>query len=140
MAVYHVLSKLKSRRTILVLYFVNTNLPGEKVQVLIPERKLRKVPTVWKVPKYIFSGPAQLFNIKFFRWWVHKHLSTWSFFVEFFCVEFFCGVFSGPHFPLFGLKTKIYSVNSRIHSKCRIIRTRKNWLFGQYSRSDQTIA
>ena len=33
--------------------------------------------------------------------------------------------FSGPYIPAFGLNTKIYSVNLRIQSKCRKIRTRK---------------
>ena len=33
--------------------------------------------------------------------------------------------FSGPYFPVFGLNTEIYSVNLRIQSKYRKIRTRK---------------
>ena len=33
--------------------------------------------------------------------------------------------FSGPCFPVFGLNTKIYSVNLRILSECGKIRTRK---------------
>ena len=45
------------------------------------------------------------------------------------------GVFSGPYFPVFGLYTEIYSVNLRIHSKYRKIRTRKNSVFGHFSRS-----
>ena len=53
------------------------------------------------------------------------------------------GVFSGPYFPTFGLNTEVYSVNLRIQSKCRKIRTRKNSLFGHFSRStsdgDNTI-
>ena len=33
--------------------------------------------------------------------------------------------FSGPWFPVFELKSKIYSVNLRIQSECGKIRTRK---------------
>ena len=39
------------------------------------------------------------------------------------------GVFSGSYFPVFGLKTEIYSVNLRIHSKYSKIRTRQNSVF-----------
>ena len=45
------------------------------------------------------------------------------------------GVFFGPYFPAFGLNTEVYSVNLRIQSKCEKIRTRKNSVFGQFSRS-----
>ena len=38
-------------------------------------------------------------------------------------------VFSGPCFPVFRLKTEIYSVKS----ECRKIRSRKNSVFGQFS-------
>ena len=44
-------------------------------------------------------------------------------------------VFSGPYFPVFGLNKKIYSVNLRIQSGYRKIRTRKNSVFGHFSRS-----
>ena len=44
------------------------------------------------------------------------------------------GVFFGPYFPVFGLNTEIYSVNLRIQSKYRKIRTRKNSVFGHLSR------
>ena len=40
------------------------------------------------------------------------------------------GVFSGPYFPVFGLNTEIYSVNLRIQSAYRKLRTRKNSVFG----------
>ena len=43
------------------------------------------------------------------------------------------GVFSGPYFPAFELNTE--RVSSSIHTKCRKIRTRKNSVFGQFSRS-----
>ena len=45
------------------------------------------------------------------------------------------GVFSGPYFPVLGLNTEIYSVNLRIQSEYRKIRTRKNSVFGHFSRS-----
>ena len=45
------------------------------------------------------------------------------------------GVISGLYFPIFGLNTEIYSVNLRIESKYREMRTRKNSAFGQFSRS-----
>ena len=45
------------------------------------------------------------------------------------------GVFSGPYFPAFGLNTERYSISLRIQSKCGKIRTRKNSVFGHFSRS-----
>ena len=45
------------------------------------------------------------------------------------------GVFSGPYFPLFGLNTEIYGVNLRIKYEYRKMRTRKNSVFGHFSRS-----
>ena len=45
------------------------------------------------------------------------------------------GVFSGPHFPVFGLNTEIYGVNIRIQTEYREIRTRKSSVFGHFSRS-----
>ena len=45
------------------------------------------------------------------------------------------GVFSGPYFLVFGLNTEIYGVNLRIQSEYRKIRTRKNSVFGHFSRS-----
>ena len=46
------------------------------------------------------------------------------------------GVFSGPHFPAFGLNTEIYySVNLRIQSECGNMRTRRNSVFGHFSHS-----
>ena len=44
-------------------------------------------------------------------------------------------VFSGPYFPAFGLNTERYSVSLRIQSECGKIRTRKNSVFGHFSRS-----
>ena len=49
------------------------------------------------------------------------------------------GVFSCPYFPTFGLNTERYGVRIReirIQSKCRKIRTRKNSVFGHFSRSE----
>ena len=45
------------------------------------------------------------------------------------------GVFSGPYFPAFGLNTERYGVSLRIQSECGKIRTRKNYVFGHFSRS-----
>ena len=42
--VYHILPELKLRRIFPALYFVNTNLPEERVQVLLPEKELGKLP------------------------------------------------------------------------------------------------
>ena len=44
-------------------------------------------------------------------------------------------VFSSPYFPVFGLNTEMYVVNIRIQSEYREIRTRKNSVFGHFSRS-----
>ena len=44
-------------------------------------------------------------------------------------------VISGLYFPIFRLTTEIYSVNLRIQSESRNIRTRNNSLFGHFSRS-----
>ena len=44
--------------------------------------------------------------------------------------------FSGPYFLVFGLNIEIYSVNLRIQSEYRKIRTRKNSIFGHFSHSD----
>ena len=46
------------------------------------------------------------------------------------------GVISGSYFPIFGLNTKIYSVNLTIQSKYRKIRTRNNSIYGHFSRSE----
>ena len=45
------------------------------------------------------------------------------------------GVFSGPYFPAFGLNTERYFVSLCIRSECGKIRTRKNSVFGHFSRS-----
>ena len=41
------------------------------------------------------------------------------------------GVISGLYVPVFGLNSEIYSVNLRIQSECRKIRTRNNSVFGE---------
>ena len=43
--------------------------------------------------------------------------------------------FSCPYFLAFGLNTERYSLSFRIHSECGKIRTRKNYVFGHFSRS-----
>ena len=45
------------------------------------------------------------------------------------------GVFSHPYFPVFGLNTDRCFVPFRIQSECGKIGTRKNSVFGQFSRS-----
>ena len=45
------------------------------------------------------------------------------------------GVFSGPYFRIFGLNAEVYSVNLCIQSEYKKIRTRKNSVFGHFSRS-----
>ena len=46
------------------------------------------------------------------------------------------GVISGPYFPVFGLNTEIYGVNSLSQSEYRNMRTRINSVFGHFSRSE----
>ena len=46
------------------------------------------------------------------------------------------GVISGLYFPVFGMNREIYGVNLRIQYEYRKIRTRKNSVFEQFSRSD----
>ena len=43
-------------------------------------------------------------------------------------------VISGPYFPVFGLNTAIYSVNLRLQTEYRKIRTRNNFVFGHFSK------
>ena len=45
------------------------------------------------------------------------------------------GVFSGPYFTPFKLNTARYFVSLHIQSKCRKMRTRKNFFFRHFSRS-----
>ena len=45
-------------------------------------------------------------------------------------------LFSGPYFPDFGLNTEIYRVNLHTQSEYRIIRAKKNYVFGHFSRSE----
>ena len=49
------------------------------------------------------------------------------------------GVFSGPHFPTFGQNTERYSISLRIQSEYGKKRTRKNSVFGHFSRSVRNI-
>ena len=43
-AVHHILPELKLQRILLVVYFVNTNPPQERVQLLLSEKELSKLP------------------------------------------------------------------------------------------------
>ena len=42
--VYRILPELKLRRIFPTVYFVNTNLPEERVQILLSEKKLSELP------------------------------------------------------------------------------------------------
>ena len=42
--VYHILPEMKLRRIFPAVYFVDTNLPEERVQVLLPEKELSRLP------------------------------------------------------------------------------------------------
>ena len=44
-------------------------------------------------------------------------------------------LFPGPYFPAFRLNTERYSIYLRIQCECGEIRTRKNSVFGRFSRS-----
>ena len=46
------------------------------------------------------------------------------------------GVIFGPYCTVFGLNTKIYSVNLPLQSECRKVRTRNSFVFGHFSRSE----
>ena len=50
------------------------------------------------------------------------------------------GVFSGQYFPVFRLNTEIYSVNLRIQSKYRKIRTIEISIFGHFLHSDNLFS
>ena len=45
------------------------------------------------------------------------------------------GLFSSPYFPAFGLNTERYFVFLRVQSESGKTRTRKNFIFGHFSRS-----
>ena len=45
------------------------------------------------------------------------------------------GVLSGPYFPAFGLNTDRHGVSLRINFECGKVRTRKNSVFGHFSRN-----
>ena len=49
------------------------------------------------------------------------------------------GAFSGLYFPVFGLNKEFNGVNLRIESEYRQIRTRKNSVFGHFSRSISAV-
>ena len=83
---------------------------------------------------FIFS--RYLVEPQYDDWILFGLLTTWKVYKY--------GVFSGPHFPVFGLntqftpfgmKTKICGVNFRIQSKCGKIRSGKNSVVGHFSRN-----
>ena len=49
------------------------------------------------------------------------------------------GVFSGPYFRVFGLNTEVYSVNLRIQSEYRKLRTRHNFVLGHLEKKCRLI-
>ena len=57
-AVYHILPELKLRRIFPAVYFVNTNLPEERVQVSLPEYHLLPLPYITYIerPNVIFCN------------------------------------------------------------------------------------
>ena len=86
-------------------------LPKYSLINLSPSINLSKIWSVWTLVSYRFSN-------QYTAWKVSK-----------------CGVFSGSYFHVFGLNTEIYEVNFHIQSEYRKIRTRKNGVFGHFSRS-----
>ena len=44
--VYHILPEFKLKRIFPAVYFINANLPGEQVQVLLPEKELSELPDI----------------------------------------------------------------------------------------------
>ena len=62
-----------------------------------------------------------IFSLKYTVWNVSKY-----------------GVFSGPYFSAIEQNTERYEVSFRIQFKCGKIRTRKNCVFGHFSRSDSS--
>ena len=48
-------------------------------------------------------------------------------------------VISGQYFPVFGLNPEIYGVNIRIQLEYGKIRTRNNYVFGHFSRSEKKV-
>ena len=50
------------------------------------------------------------------------------------------GAISGPYFPVLGWNTEIYEVNLRIQSEYRKIRTRNNFVFGHFLRTENELS
>ena len=87
---------------------------------------MNKTTLIWYLLKLLLKKQISLYLlIKYTAWKVTKY-----------------GVFSSPYFPAFGLNmersfglnTERYGVSLRIQSECGKIRTRKNSVFGQFSR------
>ena len=81
----------------------------------------------------IFDFPENTRKPLVFRWWIKRE--SWKANTAWKMSKY--GFFSGPYFPVFRLNTEIYSVNLRIQSKYRKIRTRKKSVFGHFSRSER---
>ena len=71
-AVYHILLELKQKKIFPEVYFVNTNPPEERVQVLLSEKELSKLPdnsqNIFKksnIDRYMERPSATFSNGKF---------------------------------------------------------------------------
>ena len=88
----------------------------------------------------LFQGPLQELRLKLLYYFIFLCCPTNPIFFTMIAVWKVSkyGIFFDPYFPVFGLNTEIYSVNLRIQSKYRKIRTRKYSVFGHFSRSGPT--
>ena len=68
---------------------------------------------------YEHKSPFEKFKKKFTVWKTSKY-------------RFFCGLY----FPAFWLNMERYPISLHFQPECRKIRTRKNFVFGHFSRSD----
>ena len=101
-----VLRDLKTMPKLIFTSFQNNSMKGN------PDKSFTYCQ--WKVSKYgVNSGP---------------HFPVFGLNTEIY------GVISSPYFPVFGLNTEIYSVNLRIQSEYRKIRTRNNSVIGNFLR------
>ena len=78
-----------------------------------------------------FSSTSSVNSV--FLWKFFKAASTWAIDLVWKVSKY--GVLSGPYFPAFGLNTERYSVSLHIQFNCGKIGTRKNSVFGHFSRS-----
>ena len=100
----------------------NLNISGPVLKAI---KKYEKYPSIIKIEK--IKNKNMSFSFSFVTKETMLNDTVWN-------VSKY-GVFSGPYFPVFGLKTERYEVPLRIQSKCGKIRTRKNCVLGHFSRS-----